>query len=70
MRNKEQESSTWNECSWNKFNIKGRKYWYDEDLGNSFCFFDGIMNYGLIEDINISNCFGIEDWFNIREEYN
>ncbi len=71
MRNKEQESNTWNECSWNKFNIKGRKYWYEDDIcdisNDSYPF---VLSYGSIENINLSNCYGIEDWFDIVEEYN
>lgn len=72
MRNEEQTSEVWNECSWNKFNVNGREHWYNnEDYNYDYSeLYPFVLNYGTIENINLKNCCGIEDWEDIVNEYN
>lgn len=70
MGNEEQTSEVWNECSWNKFNVNGRKHWYNDEDYNYAESYPFVQNYGTIENINLKNCYGIEDWEDIVNEYN
>ena len=64
---KETNDRNWSEMSFHKYHLNGRKHWYEKEQE----LYDvDIFSYGLLEDVNLYNCYGVEDWNDIVEEYN
>lgn len=57
----------WSEMSYSKFNPNGRNHWYESE---DYCERELVFNYGTIENINTNNCYGVEDIWEMIEEYN
>lgn len=73
-----QHCNVWNEMSFRRF--KNRKNEIEDDIfkieeNNFLSIYDYDYyfynnSYGLYENINLDNCFGIEDYWEITEEFN
>jgi len=58
---------SWGEMSFHRYHLNGRKHWYEKEQE----LYDvGILSYGLLEDITLDCCDGIEDWDRIVKEFN
>jgi len=52
--------------SWVKYKDRKNEYCEIED---EFCDYDNITsNYGLLEDLTMCNCYGVEEVYNIYED--
>jgi hypothetical protein len=67
MRGQENNrQGVWNEMSFRRYS--NRKNEYENDIWEQEEY--EVLSYGLLEDITLCNCYGIEDWWEIVEEYN
>lgn len=62
-----QTSNTWDNMSYRKYNSKNRNNWYEKD----FDLYDvDVISYGIYEDLTLYCGCGVEDWWEIVEEFN